>query len=84
MLLAYESSVGGNGQNIFDRTCYRSAACFEPIREKKYHNRDLKSKFWSEVREKFNFTSKYSYLSEFQYNTNFKQRLLFTYKFQPS
>lgn len=34
LLLAYESSVGGNGQIIFDRTCYRSTTCFEPKRQK--------------------------------------------------
>jgi len=55
-------------------------------RDKKYHNRDLRSKFWGEIGEKFNFTCKYSNnnICELQFNTNFKQRLLFINKSQPS
>jgi len=55
-------------------------------RDKKYHNRDLGSKFWGEIGDKFNFTCKYSNNNacELQYNINFKQRLLFINKSQPS
>jgi hypothetical protein len=55
-------------------------------KDKYYHKRDLKSKFWGEVGEKFNFTGKYSNNNpcELQYNTNFKQKLLFINKSQPS
>ena len=32
-----------NGQNVSGRTCYRCPAFWGPKRQKKYHNRDLKS-----------------------------------------
>jgi hypothetical protein len=54
--------------------------------DQKYLNRDLKTKFWGEGGEKFNFTGKYSNNNacKLQYNTNLKQRLLFINKSQLS